>query len=116
MTIGENVKEIGYYAFKYCNRLDTIYCMRERPANANEKAFDGVNVEKCKLFVPAGSENMYMVAIAWRDFDNIIAFDPSLDVKNPFVDMRNSSKFIQNGQVLIQNGGTTYTLTGNQIK
>lgn len=116
VTIGENVKEIGYYAFKYCSKLDTIYCLRSRPANADEKAFSDVNVDKCKLYVPYGSENMYMVAIAWRDFDNIIAFEPSTAIDNTLVKNSGKKKVFHNGQIVIQNGEKTFTITGAEIK
>lgn len=116
VTIGENVKEIGYYAFGYCNKLDSIYCIRNRPANADERAFYNVNVEKCKLYVPSGSENMYMVAIAWRDFDNIFGFVPSTAIDNTFVKNASKKKVFHNGQIVIQNGEKTFTITGAEIK
>ena len=90
--------------------------MRNRPANADEKAFYNVNVEKCNLYVPNGSENMYMVAIAWRDFDNIIGFEPSTAIDNTFVKNAGKKKVIHNGQVVILNGEKTYTITGAEIK
>ena len=68
VTIGEAVKTIGDQAFYNCVNLETIFNYRKTPNNAYSTAFDGVDKFECKLYVLAGSIDLYKNAAVWRDF------------------------------------------------
>ena len=39
--------------------------------------FSGVDTENCILYVPLGSMSDYMNADGWKDFKNIVEYDPN---------------------------------------
>ena len=69
LTLGEDVKTIKDDAFKGCINLSKIYNYRATPTNAYSYAFDE-HLDKfdCKLYVLAGSVEMYKQANVWKDF------------------------------------------------
>ena len=91
MTIPNNVTEIGYYAFQSCSSLASVTigngvttigsaafydCKNVKqiiseavtPPNCALYAFDGINTNECKLFVPQNSIDAYKRAYGWWDF------------------------------------------------
>ena len=69
LTLGEDVKTIKDDAFKGCINLSKIYNYRATPTNAYSYAFDE-HLDKfdCKLYVLAGSVEMYKQANVWKNF------------------------------------------------
>lgn len=65
---GEATLQIGDEAFYGCYQLDTIVCDYPTPPSLGENVFEDVNVENCKLFVPAGCANTYKSASVWSGF------------------------------------------------
>ena len=39
--------------------------------------FPGIDTENCFLYVPFGSMSEYMTADGWKDFKNIVEYDPN---------------------------------------
>ena len=78
VTIPNLVKSIGFEAFEGCSDLAQIICLSEKPPYASEYTFNGVDYGNCKLFVPAGSKTKYSTANGWKNFLNIIEFEPPL--------------------------------------
>jgi hypothetical protein len=73
VTIGEKVETIGSAAYYQCNALAEIYSNNPTPpiiGNGNNKAFDGVNKQTCKLYVP--DVTPYKTAFEWKEFFNTI--------------------------------------------
>lgn len=73
VTIPASVYSIESSAFYNCRNLTTIIEKRSTPVDLSSQAyiFDGVDKNKCILFVPLGTTSSYKVADQWKDFINI---------------------------------------------
>ena len=68
IRIGENIKTIGRSAFANCYDLAEIYCMGLEPPHVHITAFDGVNLQNCKLYVKSICLKMYRTDEQWKRF------------------------------------------------
>ncbi|MBF1433415.1 MAG: leucine-rich repeat domain-containing protein [Prevotella nanceiensis] len=68
VTIPNSVTTIGYYAFSGCKNVKQITSEAVTPPDCSRYAFDGVNRNECKLFVPKNSIDAYKKADVWRNF------------------------------------------------
>ena len=66
--IPNSVIKIGESAFRGCNSLSEIHISNLIPPDVGDWCFDGVNQAACKLYVPAGTENLYATTPVWKDF------------------------------------------------
>ena len=110
LTIGETVKTINNNAFYNCVNLAAIYNYRATPNNAYSTAFDGVDKFECKLFVLAGSVDLYKAAAVWRDF--YYTFPMGAEEK-PITTNDVTVEPTENTAVVtwpVSNGAATYTL------
>ena len=79
IIIPKSVTNIGLSAFEGCIGLTSIHSQIENPSNCNMlnfvtfAVFKGVDKEKCTLYVPQKSVDLYKKAEQWRDFKNIKA-------------------------------------------
>jgi len=73
VIIGDKLSSVEYDAFYNCTGLDDIYCYTEDVPQANAFAFNGSNLEKVTLHVPATSLDAYKYAEYWKDFGTIVA-------------------------------------------
>ena len=75
LSLPETLTNIGSYAFYNCSGLASIYANNPAPVDLSPKTdvFFGIDKSTCKLFVPAGSENLYRSANQWKDFAHITA-------------------------------------------
>ncbi len=71
VVIGSGVKEIGDDAFFMDEAIEEIHCRIAEPLEIGDYVFWGPDVEKCVLYVPAGSKQAYSEADVWKDFLNI---------------------------------------------
>ena len=79
VIIPASVTSIGNRAFMNCTGLSEIRLAGTTPpalTNSESKftsqsVFDNIDKNKCKLYVPAGSESAYRNANQWADFRNI---------------------------------------------
>ena len=86
VTIPASVESIGNNAFSGCTGLKSITMLNTTPIVFSSSAstrgmrtrgsassiFDGVDLEKCILYVPEGSVGLYKVAEVWKEFVNIL--------------------------------------------
>jgi hypothetical protein len=82
ISIPSLVYSIGSYAFYRCSGLNSIFSLAPYPLYlTSSSVFSGVNTTTCKLYVPIGSKSLYQAAVQWKDFTNIVEFDPT-SIKN----------------------------------
>lgn len=67
---------IGSYAFSLAD-VDDIYSYSSTPGNIADQAFDNTTYKYTKLYVPLGSRTLYRSKTGWKNFTNIVEFDPS---------------------------------------
>ena len=79
ITIPESVISIKTYAFFYCSNLTSIFACSKLPIDlsASSNVFYNINKTTCILNVPTGSKAAYQAAAQWKDFTNIVEFDPT---------------------------------------
>ena len=75
VTIPNSVTTIGSYAFGGCHAINQMTCLSECPPLAKANIFQGMDYENCKVYVPAGSITIYLTAIGWNYFRNILEMD-----------------------------------------
>ena len=78
VTIPNNVTTIGGSAFKECTNLKVIFNFKTEPVWIDNSTFDGVDKEKCILYVPDESVEKYQEAEVWKEFKQILPLS-SLD-------------------------------------
>mgnify|MGYP004577842701 CR=1 FL=1 len=71
------VTNINSKAFEGCKSLKSIYCHSN--ILADPTAFDGVDKEKCIVYVPTGLADTYRKNDAWKAFKNIVEYDADAD-------------------------------------
>jgi hypothetical protein len=76
ITLPGSLTAMGPAVFDECINLDTIYTYAVNPPELDKKGytkvFNNVDKEKCLLYVPFGSRELYAAAYEWEDFKNII--------------------------------------------
>ena len=78
IVIPANVDKIEHWAFKNDPNLCVVYCLGEQPAYIDYyDTFDNECYENSTLYVPMGCKDVYQEAYGWREFKNIIGFDPT---------------------------------------
>lgn len=94
VTIPQSIGAIGDKAFAGCLNLMEVFAQGTNPPNlsglfarlkayqgARRKAaqFDGVDLERCLLYVPFGFEDVYRAAEGWKEFKNIVGVHGETD-------------------------------------
>ena len=77
VTIGNGVTSIGSWAFEYCRDLADVFCYAEKAPRMYNGVFTGSDVEYATLYVPKSSVDTYKAADQWKEFGNIVGFDPT---------------------------------------
>lgn len=68
VTIPSSVKSIGDSTFKNTG-LTSLTILATTPPTLHTNAFRDVTLSKVKLYVPAGSKELYEIATIWKNFD-----------------------------------------------
>ncbi len=81
IQIPATVATIGNSAFRSCPSLTSIIVMHEEPLEINESVFfsstDTIyTFDQATLYVPEGTKSSYQEADVWKNFKNIVDFDP----------------------------------------
>lgn len=95
IKIPASVTRIGYNAFTFCYSLSSIYSYPENPPDLSESGvvFSNVDLEKCILYVPAGTKELYASASRWKDFQHIVEMGEfSLDATTVSIDAGENSE------------------------
>lgn len=84
ITIPESVTSIGSSAFSGCTNLTTVYMQSKTPPTINvknDKVFDNYAYHKpystITMYVPKGSLAAYQAVGNWKNYYNIVEFDPT---------------------------------------
>ena len=98
--IPSSVTSLGNNVFQKCSTLQSVYVNWSTPISAG-KAFNEVDVSKCTLYVPQGTETDYFLVDVWGDFGNIVEYDPTgIDKVTISTDAKELSRYSVNGQRL----------------
>ena len=82
LTLPSSLEIIENEAFAGCTSLAEIYVKRNDPPKLISTAFDGVDKDNCKVYVPTGRKSAYSKATNWKAFKNFseVNFDAELTV------------------------------------
>lgn len=99
VTIPSSVTDISG-AFQYCTGLTSVYVSWLSPISA-ERTFNGVDKNKCTLYVPQGTHQDYLIADEWGDFENIVEYDATgINSVSTSTEKKKVSRYSMNGQRL----------------
>ncbi|MCC8146943.1 MAG: leucine-rich repeat domain-containing protein [Bacteroidales bacterium] len=84
VTLHENIRRIGYYAFSACYSLRevTVSCRTPRDIDIEFNSFGILPLSECTLYVPPGTKSLYEAEDVWKDFGTIIE-SPLSSVEKP---------------------------------
>ena len=77
LTIPNSVTKIEEGVFAGCDALRSIYLLSIKPITAEYNLTNDRIYKSCTLYVPQGSLAAYKSAEGWKEFENIVEFDPS---------------------------------------
>lgn len=80
LYFGKDVKSIPEYAFYKDNNVTELYCAAPTPPTPKSTSLSGFNKQKCTLYVPQGSVDLYKANYLWKDFYNITEYDGVDDI------------------------------------
>ena len=69
VSIPNSVTTIGDGAFAQCKALKNVNVFWDTPLTISADAFSGIELNKVKLYVPAGKKGTYQAADVWKGFD-----------------------------------------------
>ena len=100
VAIPSTITKLGEYAFQNCRDLTSVYVSWQFPIPTGS-AFYGVDISKCTLYVPQGTEQDYWLSPGWGDFGKIVEFDATgIDKVTTSTDAKELSRYSVNGQRL----------------
>lgn len=100
VAIPSTITELGEYAFQNCRDLTSVYVSWQFPIPTGS-AFYGVDISKCTLYVPQGTEQDYWLSPGWGDFGKIVEYNPTgIDKVTTSTDAKELSRYSVNGQRL----------------
>ena len=100
VAIPSTITKLGKYAFQNCRDLTSVYVSWQFPISIGS-AFYGVDISKCTLYVPQGTEQDYWLSPVWGDFGKIVEFDATgIDKVTTSNDAKELSRYSVNGQRL----------------
>lgn len=80
LYLGKDVKSIPEYAFYNANNVTELYCAAPTPPTPESMSLSGFNKQKCTLYVPQGSVDLYKANYSWKEFYNITEYDGVDDI------------------------------------
>lgn len=77
MTIGCNVSSLGKIVFSSCGFPERIYLHGTTPPSAQEDSFTHSHFDNMTLYVPYGAKDIYASTEVWKNFKNIVEYQPT---------------------------------------
>ena len=115
IVLPSSLTGMGHRDFYGCTKLTTIYAYMNVPPRyyntrypdfyypfefGSNSIMNGVR-DNAVLYIPKGSSSAYSKAIDWREFKNIVEFDPtSIESINTAKDIKETSSYTLDGQRL----------------
>ncbi len=103
VVIGESMDSIAAAAFAGCTAMTSLTCNASIPPTCDADVFSGVDKEKCTLYVPAGTTDLYKAADQWKDFLNIsdeVSAISSATTGADVTDIKEVGRYNINGQAI----------------
>lgn len=115
LDIPSSVTSIDGSAFRDCSSLTDVIVEWDEPISVNQWSlvFMSCPQASATLHVPAGTADKYRQAETWKDFGNIVEYDPSgiHQLENGVHGVKDG-KYLQNGRIVIKKSGREYTIEG----
>jgi hypothetical protein len=75
VAISKSITSFGYNAFRFCESLQEVEVQWDAPASVPvwDDMFEGVDLSRVTLIVPAGTKSLYQAANVWKDFGTVRA-------------------------------------------
>ena len=107
ITIPGTINSIGDEAFAECKNLAVIIIYVINPVDLsnvrtraeNSSVFEGVDMEKCVLYVPDGSVDAYRTAEVWKEFKQILPIS-TLGISNIGLDNKTFDVYNLQGRII----------------
>ena len=97
INLPSSITSIGRSAFFCCRDLTSVYVSWQFPIPTGS-AFYGVDISKCTLYVPQGTEQDYWLSPGWGDFGKIVEYNPTgIDRVTTSNDAKELSRYSVNG-------------------
>lgn len=87
---------IGSYAFAYCHNLEKVIVHWNNPLEISSDVFEGVDLSKLTLLVPANAVPAYQSAEVWKDFGVISGAESMQDIEDISVTTREQDNVLYN--------------------
>jgi len=75
IVLGENVSELGDYAFRYCSSLTDVYVKMQSPILLPANTFFSKTFTTATIHISLGTEENYLFAEQWKDFTRFDVID-----------------------------------------
>ncbi len=77
IVIPKNVSQIG--RFSYCSQLKSVTVYWPEPLSISDNVFGDITLTEGTLYVPYGTKTRYEAADGWKQFQNIVEMDATID-------------------------------------
>lgn len=75
LRIASKIEYFGSESFEGCSGLESVYVSTEEPIYIVHDTFEGIDRQKCTLYVPNNCLDQYKASVWGQCFDNIIEYD-----------------------------------------
>ncbi len=115
IIIPKSVTNIEYMVFYNCPELSSLTVLNENPANItiqDDYAFDGIDFDKCTLYVPVGKKSDYKNSEKWNRFTKIKEIGGTTTKIDLNISLQGSISKIYDGQKTVTLNKDNYKLDG----
>lgn len=82
VTVPATVTEMGREVMLNCSGLQQLRSEGRTVPTVGASAFDGISTGSCKLYVPAGTKDIYSKAYGWKEFTNVKEYGTTIKPRN----------------------------------
>ncbi|MGN0226837.1 MAG: leucine-rich repeat domain-containing protein [Paludibacteraceae bacterium] len=116
ISIPKNLTTFGEWSLEFCTSLTSLYNYATTPQFLLGSVFNGDDLDKCTLYVPKQSLELYSGGWYGFQFKEVLPIEEEEGINDPITFKLNGEKTIRDGQVLIKQKDKTYTTNGIEIK